>query len=203
MMLSALLPSTALGVVLTLVVIPVAVAVLTTAGTLLVTKAGDAAARRRDRYAQAVTTLVSWVEFPYRVRRRTDDEPATLTALADRGHDLQEQLACHQAWIACDTPALARAYAIARDLVGHEVGAALKEAWGLPPVIAPREMTLEGWGPAAACRQPVIDLEQEIQSHFGLRRLAFWGRVPRSTGLGGPARLATPPLSERAPQSAA
>jgi hypothetical protein len=50
-------------------VVPVVVAVLTAIGTMLVTRAGDAASRRRDRYAEAVSTLVAWAEFPYRVRR--------------------------------------------------------------------------------------------------------------------------------------
>lgn len=55
-------------------------------GTILGKTRANATARR-DRYAQAVRTLIAWAEYPYRIRRRTSDEPATLTALADRGHE--------------------------------------------------------------------------------------------------------------------
>jgi len=32
------------------------------------------AEKRRERYAEAVACLVGWVEYPYRVRRRVNDE---------------------------------------------------------------------------------------------------------------------------------
>jgi hypothetical protein len=31
--------------------------------------------RHRDAYAAAVKTLVAWAEYPYRIRRRTSDDP--------------------------------------------------------------------------------------------------------------------------------
>ena len=74
------------SIVVTLIVIPVVVAGLTAIVTLTVSKAGEATARRQERYADAVKTLVSWVEYPYRVRRRTDDSAAALTTLAGHAH---------------------------------------------------------------------------------------------------------------------
>src|SRR5690349_14433320 len=68
-------------------------------GTLLGNTRANAAARR-ERYAQAVRTLVAWAEYPYRIRRRTSDDATALSALAERGHTLQEQLAESRAWIA-------------------------------------------------------------------------------------------------------
>lgn len=47
-----------LHTILAVVVLPVVVPGLTV--TLLLTKAGEATARRRDRYADAANTLVSW-----------------------------------------------------------------------------------------------------------------------------------------------
>ncbi|MGD0881478.1 MAG: hypothetical protein ABSB09_07915 [Acidimicrobiales bacterium] len=151
--------------------LPVAVAVLTAACTLVLNHLGAAADRRRDRYAQAVQTLVAWVEFPYRVRRRTDDAPATLASLADVGHDIQERLACHEAWIATEKPAVARKYASVRVALGEAVGPAVAEAWSLPPVTAPEQMILGNWGPAAASKPLIASLQLQIEHRFGLRRL--------------------------------
>jgi hypothetical protein len=151
--------------------VPVAVAVLTAALTLLINRLGASADRRRDHYAQAVQTLVAWIEFPYRVRRRTDDGADTLHALAGLGHDLQERLACHQAWIAAEKPATAQKYAEVRQEVGALVGPAIREAWTLPPVTKPADMNLSGWGPAKECEPFVASLQHQIERRFGLRRL--------------------------------
>jgi hypothetical protein len=156
------------------VVIPVVVAALTAAATLLIARAGDAANRRRDRYAQAIETLVAWIEFPYRVRRRTDDEPATLSALAGLGHDLQERLACHQAWIATECPPVAKIYKQGRGTIGSLVGPALTEAWGLPPVSKAADMNLGDWGPGPACGPTIAALQHQVENRFGYRRLIAW-----------------------------
>ncbi len=157
--------------VLTLVLLPVLVAGLTAIVTLLVTRASEATARRRDHYAQAVKTLVAWSELPYRVRRRTDDDPATLSALANLGHDLRDRIACHEAWIAADHPRLARSYATARATVSEAVAPAISEAWNSPPVTTARQMNLGNWGPGPVCRAAVTQLQAEIGSGFGIRRL--------------------------------
>jgi hypothetical protein len=156
------------------VVIPVVVAALTAAATLLISRAGDAANRRRDHYAQAIETLVAWIEFPYRVRRRTDDESATLSALASLGHDLQERLACHQAWIATECPPVAKTYKRARETVGSLVGPAITEAWGLPPVSKAADMNLGDWGPGSACAPTISAVQHQVENRFGYRRLIAW-----------------------------
>jgi len=153
------------------VVIPVVVAGLTTAVALLITRAGDAANRRRDRYAEAVQTLVAWVEFPYRVRRRTDDEPATLSTLAQLGHDLQERLACHHAWIATEAPWVAISYAQTRSTIGPLVGATTAEAWNTPPATSATAMNLGGWGPGAECAPAIAAFQDQVERRFGVRRL--------------------------------
>jgi hypothetical protein len=163
--------SSILHTILNFVVLPVVVAGFTAIVTLLVTKAGEATARRRDRYADAVKTLVSWTELPYRVRRRTDDNPATLAALAERGHDLQEHLACYEAWIAADHPRLARSYANARATITAAVAPAVTEAWTCAPITSASEMNLGTWGPGATCRAAIVELQTDIGSRFGLRRL--------------------------------
>jgi hypothetical protein len=139
------------------IVLPVVLAALTTAATMAVTRVGEATDRRRDRYAQAVQTLVAWIEFPYRVRRRTDDTLGTLKALADLGHDLQERLAGHQAWIATEHRRLATAYATTRATITKHVRPAIQEAWETPPAATPAAMNLHGRGghPPKAWRHPL------------------------------------------------
>lgn len=151
--------------------VPVLVAALTAAATLLLTRASDAANRRRDHYADAVATLVAWIEFPYRIRRRTDDLPQTLAALAAHGHDLQEKLACHQAWIGTESDYVASAYKAARTALGPSVGAAAEEAWNSPPVSSAGEMNLGPWGPAKACSADVDAVMSAVSTRFGFRRL--------------------------------
>ncbi len=161
-----------------LIAVPVS-AVLSAATTLLITRANEATNRRRDRYSYAVETLVAWIEFPYRVRRRANDNPATLTALANRGHDIQERLACHQVWIATDHPNLANTYAETRATLDQTVGPAITSAWESSPVTQATEMNLSGWGPDAVCREKITDLQHEIEKRFGLRRFRRQGN-PRT-----------------------
>jgi hypothetical protein len=160
-----------LGTAAAVIGLPVVVAALTTAATMVITRAGEATNRRRDRYAQAVQTLVAWIEFPYRVRRRTDDTPATLKALADLGHDLQERLAGHQAWIATEHPRLATTYATTRSSITEQVGPAIQQAWETGPTTTPADMNFHGWGPAGSCQAALAELQQEIENRFGRRRI--------------------------------
>ena len=167
----AVIAGSTAGTIVKSVVIPVVVAAFTAIVTLLVTRVSDAVNRRRDRYANAVATLVAWIELPYRVRRRTDDSPETLTALANHGHDLQEQLACHEAWIATENSDVAANYAEARRTIGAVVGDALREAWSSPAITTPAEMNLGEWGPATACAPSVAAVQTAIATRFGWQRL--------------------------------
>lgn len=157
-----------------LVVVPVVVAALTSAGALAISRSGEAANQRRDQYAQAVETLVAWIEFPYRVRRRTDDGLATLSALAELGHDIQERLACHQAWIATENPPVAASYRRTREVIGPDVGAAISGAWNSPPTSSATEMNLGTWGPGAACEAAVAEFQRQVERRFGIRRFLSW-----------------------------
>lgn len=157
-----------------LVVVPVVVAALTSAAALMISRSGEAANRRRDQYAQAVQTLVAWIEFPYRVRRRTDDSPTTLGSLAELGHDIQERLACHQAWIATEHPPVAARYNETRQTIGPVIGAAITEAWNTPPTDTAAQMNLGEWGPGFTCTPAIARFQREIEQRFGLRRFVAW-----------------------------
>lgn len=153
------------------VVIPVAVAALTMIVTLVFTRVSDAANRRRDRYAAAVATLVAWVELPYRIRRRTDDAPETLARLAEVGHALQEQLACHEAWISTENARVAAVYAQALRSIRPLVGTAMEEAWNSPAVTTPSGMVLGEWGPGKACAPAIAAFKTATTTRFGWSRL--------------------------------
>jgi hypothetical protein len=177
-MIATILAST-LGTGLTLLAIPVAVAVLTTAGNLVLKRFDAADGRRRDHYAAAVASLVAWTEFAYRVRRRVDDEPETMAALAAIGHDLQERLACHQAWISTDNTSASAAFKKARADLAQPVGDALKEAWSSPPIKTAVGMNLGNWGPGAAAGPVIEELQRKFAARFGAERFWTWWGGPK------------------------
>jgi len=141
-------------------------ALVTAAGTQFVTRLQASADRRRERYASAVQTLVAWVEFPYRVRRRVDDDPATLAALADLGHDLQERLAGDRAWIESENREVAARYAEVAARVRALVGPAVSEAWQSPPASTPDAMVLGQWGPGMQADGWLEELQRAISWRF-------------------------------------
>lgn len=136
------------------------------------------ATARRERYAQAVRTLVAWAEYPYRIRRRTSDDAATLTALAERGHTLQEQLAESRAWIAAESRAMSEVFDACLDDINPLVGPACAVAWQQPPITKSAEMLLGDFGPRGI-NAIVARMECAIIYRFGLRRLMWRGWVLR------------------------
>jgi hypothetical protein len=140
----------------------------------------QATERRREAYASAVKTLVAWLEYPYRIRRRTSDAPEELARLAGLGHDLQEQLRCHQTWIESESRRVASAYRDALAAIGLLVAPACSEAWKTPPVTKAEGMVLGSWGPGSAGVASVVAVQQAITERFGCRYvMALVGRSRR------------------------
>ncbi|GAA2005096.1 hypothetical protein [Nocardioides kribbensis] len=129
-----------------------------------------AATARREGYANAVRSLISRGEYPYRVRRRVSDDPAVLTALVERGHDLQEQLAACRTWVASEHGDLGDMFEQALAAVDATVKQATGDAWNQPPITAASGMNLNGWGPGDQWPH-VAKLERAITYRFGWRRL--------------------------------
>ena len=173
--------------------VPVAIATIGLFGALLaaaVTFALDrwsqSAERRRDAYSAATRQLFAYAEYPYRIRRRTSDSPAQLAELADRGHDIQEQLRYHEAWITAESRWLGAIFRDVRQELAASLASACNEAWAHPPVGAASEMTLGQWGPRGV-DAVIVRFESAIPYRFGSRRLAVWSRwnhlrVPRTRG---------------------
>lgn len=138
----------------------------------------SAATARREGYANAVRSLIAHGEYPYRVRRRVSDDADVLSALVERGHDLQEQLAACRTWVASEHPVLGRLFEAALATIDTSVGPAIKDAWNSPPISAAAGMNLNGWGPDDQWPH-VAMLERAVGYRFGWRRLVpsrLWSR---------------------------
>lgn len=133
-----------------------------------------AAGVRRDRYAEAVVTLVAWREMPYRIRRRTSDSPEVLAALSNAVHDLQEASARSEAWVRTDDATLGWLFIDARQRINAVIeGGALRDAWLSQAVTTPAGMNLN-IGPQSvgdAQRKALAAFSAAVQFRFGWRRL--------------------------------
>ena len=129
--------------------------------------------RRRDNYAEAVAVLLSWCEYPFMIRRRVDDEPATLQRLAEHGHQLQERVARSEAWVTAESEKMGTDYSTLVTEVKTAMGPLLKEAWNSSPVNAPAQMILNGWGSDACSgvRQEINEFRSRTSKRFGWRRI--------------------------------
>lgn len=109
---------------------------------------------RRARYSDVVATLVARMELPYRIRRRTDDEPATLATIRDMFHTSQERVVVDQAWVAADSAKVLEAWKAVRDKLDPWVRDRAQEAWTHDPITGGAAMNLEPPLPP-----PDIDIE--------------------------------------------
>ena len=157
--------------------VAVTIALATAVGTQIISRLSDTASRRRDRYSALVRTLVAWTEFPYRVRRRVDDNPTTLAGLAAIGHELQERLAGDQAWVLAESRYVGKVYIEVRRAINKQVGPAITDAWNLPPVSRPSEMVLGTWGPNTAVTADLDRLEASVGRRFGWRRVGADAKI--------------------------
>jgi hypothetical protein len=130
----------------------------------------DNAVIRRDKYAAAVGHLAAWTEYPYRIRRRTSDDPETLTRLADLGHQLQIDSACHRGWIAGESQAVGDLYDTWLKNLQVAAAGPASQAWQEGPVTHAAGMNLNGFGPRSAA-PAVTAVEAALVYRFGLRRL--------------------------------
>ncbi|MBT2508528.1 hypothetical protein J7I98_22085 [Streptomyces sp. ISL-98] len=143
------------------------------------------ATARRDRYATAVQLLVARTEYPYRVRRRTSDDPETLTTLTTTGHDLQERLAEVRAWISAESPPLSKVFDHCLTSLDTPFKQACADAWNAPPITTAAQMNLNGFGPGNQ-HHIITKMEHALVYRFGIRRLlpaSLLLRILRRRGL--------------------
>lgn len=150
------------------VLFPVAVAL----ATLVLHRIAGAGDVRRSAYAEVVAALTAWGEYPYRIRRRTSNDPEVLAGLASYGHELQERLARNSGWVHADSPTMGRLLDEVRAEMAALTAPWLEDAWNSAPISAAREMNLGAWGPRG-CAEVVGRFEKHYRSRFGWRRLAM------------------------------
>lgn len=110
--------------------------------TKLLERSGAHLERLRDGYAEAAKALVAWNQFPYRIERRVDDEPATRSALADAGSEITERLAYYSSWISSDSRVLGDFYLALVARLQADVAEHARHAWRQPPRRTAAEMNL-------------------------------------------------------------
>lgn len=142
-------------------------------GAVLITQLFAAADRRRDSYAEAVAVLFSWCEYPFMIRRRVNDEPASLQRLVEHGHELQERLARSEAWVTAESKKMGADYTSLVTSVKAAVGPLLKEAWESSPAGTAAQMNLNGWGSdsCADVRGQINEFRRQTSHRFGWSRI--------------------------------
>lgn len=133
---------------------------------------------RREGYAETSRVLIARVEFPYRVRRRTNDEPDTLAELSRKGSDIQERLAAQRTWVSAESRTMSRILDKICEEIAAEVGRCATDAWAHPAISRPEQMNLGDWGPRSTGE--LLDRFRRAAGYrFGWRRMLppwIWGR---------------------------
>ena len=94
---------------------------------------GSARERQRQEYAKALQTAVRWVELPYRIHRRKDNDQETKAALASVIHELQEDFGFYDAWLSVEAPRVAEKYGPLRQKVKSQTEPHIQAAWNEAP----------------------------------------------------------------------
>jgi hypothetical protein len=86
--------------------------------------------RRRRLYGGAFRAAMGWVEGYYRVRRRS---PAEEDRVIQHLHDLWEDVAFYEAWLATEAPELAWSYSQLVKQIKNSVRPLITDAWATDP----------------------------------------------------------------------
>lgn len=135
----------------------------------------EALERKRRLASEALSVALLWLEIPYRVRRRTDNNPATLSDLAERIHRLQERQVFHTSWLQVEIPDAHAPYVALLKAVKQQVREYIQAAWRSDPAERPEDMNV---GPLFQA-----DVTSEIEGYVQAIRgaVGIW-RWPWSTG---------------------
>ncbi|MEV6287488.1 hypothetical protein [Kribbella sp. NPDC051770] len=98
----------------------------------------------RDGYADATKALNAWGQFPLRIRRRVDDEPATLVRLETLGSEIQASLAYATAWVSAESAEHGLIYDRLVQMLRAEVTIHARLAWAATPAATGAAMNIAG-----------------------------------------------------------
>jgi len=126
--------------------------------------------RLREHYADAFRAYASYREFPYVVRRRTDDGGAERVRISEAFREVQEQLTFWQAWMGLESAHVAREYRKLIDATRDIAGNAIRRAWELSPVMQDEDMNISDY---AADLKQLVPMEAAYVE-AARRRLSGW-----------------------------
>lgn len=90
--------------------------------------------RKATAFAEALTAVRQFYDFPYKVWRRTDDGPETRARLSDEHSATATQATFQLAWLQVDSPVVGEAYQAVIDAMRDERRANYALAWQTPPI---------------------------------------------------------------------
>ena len=93
--------------------------------------------RKATAFAEALTSLRRYQDFPFKVWRRLDDSPETLARLAAEHSDTGMQNNFQLSWLLVDAPVVGEAFRALTEAVKDERRANYTLAWQSPPITAP------------------------------------------------------------------
>ena len=152
--------------------IPVIVAVIAAAIAVILALAERRAARidrKRTLFADALADVLRWVEFPYRIRRRSpSDEDRHEIVLAM--HELQTRLTHHGSWLRLEDQRVADAFDELLSSAKERAADHMRAAWQADPITDDAGMNVEAIFP--------VSLSAEVDAYVAAvrRTLAFWTR---------------------------
>ncbi|GGK13064.1 hypothetical protein GCM10010124_02010 [Pilimelia terevasa] len=158
--------------------------------------------RVRDQYAEATKALMAWAEFPDRILRRVDDDPATRAELAVRGADIKERLGYYTGWVTAESRVMGELYMALVASLRAEVAYHARSAWQQPPRESAAQMNILDAMPAISLTGApswvyVQAFSEAMTYRFGWRRHLLWPgqlrRILRRRGLWEPRRVRLPP----------
>jgi hypothetical protein len=104
----------------------------------------DERSRRRQHFAEALTAVVAYQEFPYAIRRRRHDQPGEeRVRLSEALRQVQETLAFHQAWVDLEAQSeTAEAYRAFVAATRRVAGGYMRAAWDGEPTSRDEQMNI-------------------------------------------------------------
>lgn len=100
-------------------------------------------ARKREQFAEALSTVLEYWEFPYVVRRRRHDQPeAERVRISEAMRDVQRRLAFHQAWIRTESQTVSKVFDELVVQTRTVIGGQIRQAWESPPITSDPQMNI-------------------------------------------------------------
>lgn len=100
-------------------------------------------ARKRDQFAEALSVVLEYWEFPYVVRRRRHDQPeAERIRISEAMRDVQKRLAFHQAWIRTESRRVSKVFDELVVQTRVVIGGQICEAWETAPINDDSQMNI-------------------------------------------------------------